>query len=965
MHAAPLPQVAVGGALEPEKHLYISRPEDEELYRRLKDAEYCNVLVSRQMGKTSLIMRTMRRLRVEGVRCAYVDVAALGSSFHSLGDWYAALAHRLVRGLDLPADTDASFKWSSQEELERFFRTVADAVQGPIILFLDEIDSVLRLGFLDDFFIAIRAMYNERSEEPRYRQLTVCLVGVVSANDLIQDRRATPYNVGHTLALSDFQVGQLEPLQAVLSTEPADARALLARIVYWTDGQPYLTMKIFDLLPRNARPADVDALIEEQFGILLALDNDSAHFRPMLDFIDRRFHDPARALRLYRRIRAGTVEPDSATATHVQLKLSGLVKRDERGRLVVRNRIYARLFDDAWVRTRPALRRARRLTWLAAAATLAALASGAGLGYYQLVVKPRDKVYFANYGLLISTTHERDAKVAFDILSGAKADPTTGVRLDGYDAIAEVALRAFWERRATELDERAKTRLRDGRLDEACVLAALAAVKRGGSLNPDISAAFDKQGLRWLRRTFGANELTAVQQVVVSPDGTQVAALVHTRGLPSESSALLTVTNPSTGKSMDFGPFDAGYVDVRDDGRTLVAVGIKMLVDSDGEGRSEYAVRKWSLETGKDLDVERRIDDRTLGRILADRPPSKWKDAARSLSVLRDVRPTSFSADGSTLLWSDATHHVRLWNLRTGASRVLAGSGAWLGRFDLLAFSEDDALALARLETPIRFGVWTVDSMSSPLEYADAHFLDRLLRGWLCRHSVAWDRSCRPPTPIESKRAWTPSKVFLMPPDVPTDDVTPPVVHFGNHGKRVLAVARYAVVVWDSVTGDRGFTLPRPDDLRPDDKPGDAAMSPDGRWLLIALDDEACLYKISTSKRRYCAALFPDSVLAHPWASAGPFTADSRTFVLPGESGGVQIWSVPGAESPEPDPRTARAEDLWLAWQTKFGLTVNEADEVVPLGDGPPRAAPRGFESTPPTGSILLRAPAYTAAPAP
>ena len=78
----------------------------------------------------------------------------------------------------------------------------------PIVIFLDEIDSTLKHTFTDGLFTAIRGMYNERSLVPEYEQVTFCLVGVATPNELIKDRRTTAYNVGRTLSLRDFDAGR-------------------------------------------------------------------------------------------------------------------------------------------------------------------------------------------------------------------------------------------------------------------------------------------------------------------------------------------------------------------------------------------------------------------------------------------------------------------------------------------------------------------------------------------------------------------------------------------------------------------------------------------------------------------------------------------------------------------------------------------------------------------------------------
>ncbi len=58
-------------------------------------------------------------------------------------------------------------------------------VAGTIVLFFDEIDAVRALPFTsDDFFAALRAVYNVRSDDAQYERLRICLLGVAQPGDL-------------------------------------------------------------------------------------------------------------------------------------------------------------------------------------------------------------------------------------------------------------------------------------------------------------------------------------------------------------------------------------------------------------------------------------------------------------------------------------------------------------------------------------------------------------------------------------------------------------------------------------------------------------------------------------------------------------------------------------------------------------------------------------------------------------
>jgi hypothetical protein len=319
----------IGGAINARTSVYIDRHADDELLRLLEQGEYCNVLCSRQMGKTSLLKRTQSRLAERGYTTVDIDVAGYLGAPPDPNEWYQGLLQDIVRQgrfqVDVGAWWQACAAFTPNQRLIQFFRDeIITKVSSRVVIFLDEIDSTRRLPYTDDFFVAIRSIYNDRASEPAYKRLTFCLVGVATPNELIKDSHTTPYNVGKTIELQDFDLehDDLGPLYRAVSEDTALGQEVVTRVLSWTGGHPYLTLYVCNefISQHRALPDDVDRLTHQSFSDLEAL-RTNVHFQEILRFLNERMDNKQAALSLYRRILRGEQVHDQALPIHMDLKL--------------------------------------------------------------------------------------------------------------------------------------------------------------------------------------------------------------------------------------------------------------------------------------------------------------------------------------------------------------------------------------------------------------------------------------------------------------------------------------------------------------------------------------------------------------------------------------------------------------------------------------------------------------------
>ncbi|MGB3637404.1 MAG: AAA-like domain-containing protein [Rivularia sp. (in: cyanobacteria)] len=248
----------IGGSLKQDAPSYIERKADSQIYDALLEGEFCYVFNSRQMGKSSLLVKTRARLQEQGFLCTSIDMTNIGSENITPLQWYKGVVGDIWSGFGLAGKVNLKTWWQEHDDislLQKLSRFISEVllVEFPhqrLFIFIDEIDNILSLDFsVDDFFALIRYCYNQRAINPEYERITFAIFGVAIPTDLIQNKKSTPFNIGQSIELRGFTLDESLCLARGLNLSTVEySQAVLQEILKWTGGQPFLTQKICHLV---------------------------------------------------------------------------------------------------------------------------------------------------------------------------------------------------------------------------------------------------------------------------------------------------------------------------------------------------------------------------------------------------------------------------------------------------------------------------------------------------------------------------------------------------------------------------------------------------------------------------------------------------------------------------------------------------------------------------------------------
>ena len=238
---------APGGVVKLRDTFYIERTVDAQFRREVaRPGTTTTIRAPRQIGKSSLLVRGIYYARQRGARVVNLDLQRVNSERLArpelfLRDLAEFIVHKL--GLD-PAEVARVWQESAGPQykltllLEEY---ILPASPTPVVLALDEVDTLLQTDYHGDFFGMLRSWHNSAAFDTSWEKLSLALVISTEPYLLISAANQSPFNVGLKLYLQDFNQAQVQDLNRRHGSPVPEQD--FPELMELLNGHPYLTRK--------------------------------------------------------------------------------------------------------------------------------------------------------------------------------------------------------------------------------------------------------------------------------------------------------------------------------------------------------------------------------------------------------------------------------------------------------------------------------------------------------------------------------------------------------------------------------------------------------------------------------------------------------------------------------------------------------------------------------------------------
>lgn len=239
------------GTMRPDSRFYIIRDADEKAINYIQDQGGITVIKApRQTGKSSLLLRALNQ---GDKKFIFLDFQLLDKATLSNPDiFYRRFCSWIGARLRLP-DRVEEF-WQKHESHSYPLRCqfymedyVLRELDEPLVIAMDEVETIFGTDFRSDFFGMLRSWYNYRAVDPMlWRQIDFALVTSTEPYLFIENQEQSPFNVAEEIELSDFTFEQVCELNQMHGSPLNISQE--KKLMNLLNGHPYLVRRALYLI---------------------------------------------------------------------------------------------------------------------------------------------------------------------------------------------------------------------------------------------------------------------------------------------------------------------------------------------------------------------------------------------------------------------------------------------------------------------------------------------------------------------------------------------------------------------------------------------------------------------------------------------------------------------------------------------------------------------------------------------
>jgi len=279
----------------------------------------------------------METARVADKRVAFLDFQLFDTLVLSDADrFYRQFCIWLTDALELPDRLNEHWntELGNSQNCSRYMsRYLLPELGSPLVLAMDEVESIFDTSFRSDFFGMLRAWHNGRATMPIWKQLDLALVTSTEPYQLIEKLNQSPFNVGQIIDLADFTAEQIADLNQ-RHGQPISA-ADERRLIELLGGHPYLVRRALYMIAKQ------QITLPDLFA---QATNDRGPFGDHLRYHLFRIHDKKELVQGMLQIIKQHTCPNEAIFW--KLRGAGLVSREPTGTVLPRNKLYEEYFKE-------------------------------------------------------------------------------------------------------------------------------------------------------------------------------------------------------------------------------------------------------------------------------------------------------------------------------------------------------------------------------------------------------------------------------------------------------------------------------------------------------------------------------------------------------------------------------------------------------------------------------------------